>query len=315
MANKRDLDIQVGAETDESSFRRAEQKTKGFLSRLRQATPGGGTTERVSGLERSSQILATLGQAAAVVAALEAAASAVEAGFNLARAYSAEAAGNLEESAAGFRSTVEQMRALPLGLGSLVRLYEQFDMLVLGNEGLDEIYANQARANKENEDALKKTQARLKNLADLEKRNAIENRLIDKEGVELEIERSRIALESRMAELRAAKEAAKADRERLRIEQVIQDTLARQEKIEARIRTKSAPKSSPALKNVPLPAATTSLLISGAAQRAAAGQNLEARMAKDAEETKNNTAKTVEALQQLLQATNLGAAAPALLRG
>lgn len=402
---RRDLDIEIGAETDEQSFRQAERKTKGFLSRLRSDTGDGRGREQVSGLERSSRVLATLGQAAAVVAALEAAASGVEASFSLAAAFSKEAAGDLEAANQAFKETFESARQLPLGLGSVVRLFESVESQVTGQQTLRELYEGSQRINAEFSRGLAETAKRLETISRLQKRNEVEARLFGKEGIELEIERARIAAESRQEEIQGiaksrrerqilqsvADETAERDRanierisqreserqedeaaqrrrdrarrisdierqnaeeqrafrlqgveleiersriasesriaeleaqkrllgfsfERFRIQKVINDTLRRQAEIESRIRSRARTQSeSPALGPLPLPQGTTSLLISGVAQQAAAGQSLEVRMAQTAEETKDNTAETVEALRQILQAVNTQNASPAFI--
>lgn len=156
---RRDIDVVVSARTDAASFKQAENRTRGFFSRLRGAGVGGVEGGR-SSLERSQ---ALLGKVAAVTATIVAAKEAVNiiasAGLMFA-AKAAEARGDIEAAAEAWSKSIEILRGGTI-TGPFVQMAEAIETL-RGIETLSELEKKHAEINAKQDAANARQEAALK---------------------------------------------------------------------------------------------------------------------------------------------------------
>lgn len=216
---RRDVDVVIGARTDDASFNRAQQRTDGFLRRL-----GGGKGDPLAVTSAASERMSKMVQAVALV---EAGARTIDATFNLIVGLSARMRGDMEASADAFEKAYQTMRTAPvIGsvtgtietiMGSTVfkkdmeRVADLQDRMAKANANIAKNEAFQAKVLKERADAEQK-------LAQLREERWRAERLEGKEGFDLEIALIQERMQARKLELIAMQDVFATWKEQARFE-------------------------------------------------------------------------------------------------
>lgn len=238
---KRDVDVVVGARTDEASFRQTEQKTKGFLSRL---SGGGGGGDP---LQRTAAASERLGKMVQAVALVEAGSRTIEASMNLAAGLSARMRGDMEASADAIEKAYQVMRTAPV-IGSVTGAIETVMAMTTHRQEAADIARFTAEAAENMINAAEERVYLAKRLAEqaasenklraMEAERWREERLEGLEGYELEIALIKERMRARKDELIVMQRAFRtaADQRRFEIEWNRQrDRMLREiERVEAR---------------------------------------------------------------------------------
>ncbi|MEM6505444.1 MAG: hypothetical protein AAF711_08245 [Planctomycetota bacterium] len=310
---KRDVDIIIGARTDDASFQRASRKTNGMLARLRSraGNPAIQTEQaRDAVLQRTSRAAETISKIAQAAVLLKEGAAAFNAALEIGSAIRAQIAGDIvarDDALLRTRDLLNQTTGGSIG-GALGETF-------FGDQAEADRIAKQAAENqKRNDEALKRTNAIRVQALNIIEREGIAQRLFGKEGVELAREQARIRHESAIEEIQLMMQrnqnagvAMKLAEAQAAVETSHAQRMASLDEQQVKAATRSR------AREVTTANITSGLLLSGNAAAARADGSVQfvqnqGKQIRLENETAKNTRETVQALQQLIQATNLQSA-------
>ena len=338
---KREVDVVIGAKTDDASFRQTEQKTKGFLKRLTGGGKGGDALDHTS---RASERMGKIVQAVAIV---EASSRTIDATFNLIGGITASMRGDMEASAAAIDKAYETMRTAPV-IGSAMGAIETIMAATVSRghvRSIEEANKKIAQRTKEKLENDTKNAAVLREQATAQERlqKIIDQGNRDRQLREVEnpFEKEMFLIReratARLTELHLLGQILKhtdaihsIEIESAQVRRVLEEDIAKirerraadaQKRVDDAMssmmgffktgKSKETEDKTPLPFRAGLPGLTQGLLLSGQATAAQTKSTEAIRRQQTAENTEKNTADTVSVLRQLLEATR-GSAAPVL---
>ena len=298
---RRDLDVVIGARTDAASFKRAESRTRGFLSRLRGAGADSGEGAAEAALQRTSRAAETISKIAQAMMLINEGIGTFNASLEIGRGIMAGMEGDavaMDEALLRARDSINQTM--------MGRIGGTIGEAIFGDErDAERITKQTEEAQSRNQAALEQTNRIRMAAQKIIDDEATAQRLAGLEGVELAKEQARIKAEALIEELEILKSQNRNRQVALKLDEAIAAVERQRDRRIEELDRRVEGATQRAEGRIPAPTVTSGLLISGNIEAARAGMNVQQKQFEEAKKTSKNTSDTVDAIRELIQATNI----------
>lgn len=298
---RRDLDVVIGARTDAASFKRAESRTRGFLSRLRGAGADSGEGAAEAALQRTSRAAETISKIAQAMMLINEGIGTFNASLEIGRGIMAGMEGDavaMDEALLRARDSINQTM--------MGRIGGTIGEAIFGDErDAERITKQTEEAQARNQAALEQTNRIRMAAQKIIDDEATAQRLAGLEGVDLAKEQSRIKAEALLEELEILKSQNRNRQVALKLDEAIAAVERQRDRRIEELDRRVDGATQRAEGRIPAPTVTSGLLISGNIEAARAGMNVQQKQFEEAKKTTKNTSDTVDAIRELIQATNI----------
>lgn len=231
---RRDVDVVIGARTDDASFNRAKTRTEGLLSKIRGGA-GGGISDSAA-LQQTARAAEMISKIAQVAMILKEAVGTFNASLDIGRGIMAGMAGDAEAMDKSLLSAKESIGQTAVGAAGLA-----VGEAIFGDKRDAEAIDAQAARNAKRNDLARERANKARTVAlGIIKKMAEAERLAGKEGLDLELERSRIATERQLEELQILNDQTSNADASLRLSEAALAVTKEQSRIEADIAARRA---------------------------------------------------------------------------
>ena len=298
---RRDLDVVIGARTDAASFKRAESRTRGFLSRLRGAGADSGEGAAEAALQRTSRAAETISKIAQAMMLINEGIGTFNASLEIGRGIMAGMEGDavaMDEALLRARDSINQTM--------MGRIGGTIGEAIFGDErDAERITKQTEEAQARNQAALEQTNRIRMAAQKIIDDEATAQRLAGLEGVDLAKEQARIKAEALLEELEILKSQNRNRQVALKLDEAIAAVERQRDRRIEELDRRVEGATQRAEGRIPAPTVTSGLLISGNIEAARAGMNVQQKQFEEAKKTTKNTSDTVDAIRELIQATNI----------
>ena len=298
---RRDLDVVIGARTDAASFKRAESRTRGFLSRLRGAGADSGEGAAEAALQRTSRAAETISKIAQAMMLINEGIGTFNASLEIGRGIMAGMEGDavaMDEALLRARDSINQTM--------MGRIGGTIGEAIFGDErDAERITKQTEEAQARNQAALEQTNRIRMAAQKIIDDEATAQRLAGLEGIDLAKEQARIKAEALLEELEILKSQNRNRQVALKLDEAIAAVERQRDRRIEELDRRVEGATQRAEGRIPAPTVTSGLLISGNIEAARAGMNVQQKQFEEAKKTTKNTSDTVDAIRELIQATNI----------
>ena len=298
---RRDLDVVIGARTDAASFKRAESRTRGFLSRLRGAGADSGEGAAEAALQRTSRAAETISKIAQAMMLINEGIGTFNASLEIGRGIMAGMEGDavaMDEALFRARDSINQTM--------MGRIGGTIGEAIFGDErDAERITKQTEEAQARNQAALEQTNRIRMAAQKIIDDEATAQRLAGLEGIDLAKEQARIKAEALLEELEILKSQNRNRQVALKLDEAIAAVERQRDRRIEELDRRVEGATQRAEGRIPAPTVTSGLLISGNIEAARAGMNVQQKQFEEAKKTTKNTSDTVDAIRELIQATNI----------